>query len=59
VDTGKVIAFRSEEIKRLQGEITKRLGYKLVGSMQSGSGHPATRVREEGCDRPTAMQAPP
>jgi len=28
--TGEVIEFQSEEIERLQGEIARRLGYKLV-----------------------------
>ncbi len=29
--SGKVIEFRSEEIERLQEEIARRLGYRLVG----------------------------
>src|SRR3569833_3255264 len=28
--TGEVIEFQSEEIKKLQAEVTRRLGYKLV-----------------------------
>jgi Fur family ferric uptake transcriptional regulator len=28
--TGKVVEFRDEEIERLQAEIAKRLGFKLV-----------------------------
>lgn len=29
--TGRVIEFRSEEIERLQAEVARRLGYRLVG----------------------------
>jgi Fur family ferric uptake transcriptional regulator len=29
--TGRVIEFRSEEIERLQEEMARRLGFKLVG----------------------------
>lgn len=31
IETGKVIEFTSPEIERLQDEIARRLGYKLVG----------------------------
>jgi Fur family ferric uptake transcriptional regulator len=30
IDTGTVIEFRSEEIERLQAEIARKLGYKLI-----------------------------
>lgn len=43
--TGKVIEFRSEEIERLQAEIARRLGYRLVGHRLELYAEPIERDR--------------
>jgi Fur family transcriptional regulator, ferric uptake regulator len=48
--TGRVIEFRSAEIERLQEEIARRLGFRLVGHRLELYGAPATKAIERGPD---------
>ena len=43
VTSGRVIAFRSDEIERLQGEVVSLLGYQLIGHMLDLCGVPLRR----------------
>ncbi len=50
VETGKVIEFQNEEIEKLQGEVAKKLGYKLVDHRLELYGIPLSskKSRDEG-----------
>ena len=44
VTTGRVVEFQSEEIERLQTEIAKKLGYRVVGHRLELYAEPLTRT---------------
>lgn len=50
VTTGTVVEFRSEEIERLQAEIARRLGYRLVDHRLELYGEPLLSDGNDGAD---------
>ena len=47
MQSGKVLEFTNEEIERLQSEVARKLGYRLVGHRLELYGVPLGRAKEE------------
>ncbi len=47
MQSGKVVEFTNDEIERLQRDVAKKLGYRLVGHRLELYGMPLERTKEE------------
>ena len=57
VKSGEVVEFRNDEIERLQNEVAKALGYKLVGHRLELYGTRADEIEDQWPSRWTASKA--